>query len=265
MKYTNIRLVPGENYGDSQTEDRYFATDKDTGEEVELLSTKDYYAGQGPEGTSFIAKPLGNWYQVGEDVFKPFEAVDAQGNVIGTWNMAKNELGFVNTYIAPAIRTVATMLAGQAIMPSVSEALGLDSLLAPEVPADVPVGGASYAPGSFQEYLATEGLKVAGATPVPGSLQAYLPSLGVTPLVQGGVSAGTADLFKVNYDIGDALKNAGRVANALNQQPTVQQQTGLAQGSESRPRGVDYSGLLGLLQNKAGLLPNAEQYRRGLL
>ena len=275
MKYTNIRFVPG-NIGSLTTDeaeipDRYFATDADTGEEVELLSTKDYYAGQGPEGTSFIAKPLGNWYQGQKGVyndsgiFKPFEAVDAQGNVIGTWNMAKNDPNWVNRYVAPVIRTVATVLAGQAIMPSVSEALGLDSLLAPEVPADVPVGGASYAPGSFQEYLSTEGLKVAGATPVPGSLQAYLPSLGVTPLVQGGVGAGTADLFKVNYDIGDALKNAGRVANALNQQPTVQQQTGLAQGSESRPRGVDYSGLLGLLQNKAGLLPNAEQYRRGLL
>ena len=266
MKYTNIRLVPGENYGDSQTEDRYFAIDADTGEEVELLSTKDYYAGQGPEGSAFIAKPLGNWYQVGEDVFKPFEAVDAQGNVIGTWNMAKNELGFVNTYIAPIIKTVATALAGKAIMPSVADALGIDSLLAPEAPTDVPVGGASYAPGSFQEYLASEGLKVAGATPVPGSLQAFLPSLGVTPLIQGGVNAGTADLFSVDYDLGNKLQNAGRLLNSLSGTPNVQQQAGMPQKSMTGgARGVDYSGLLGLLQNKAGLLPNAEQYRRGLL
>lgn len=264
MAYTNIRLVPGEDYGDSETEDRYFATDSKTGEELELLVANDPKAG--PEGTKFLARRAGQMFGSGGNAYLPFEAVDAQGNVIGTYNMQKNDPNWVNRYVAPVIRTVATVMAGQAIMPSISEALGLDGLLAPEAAAtDVPVGGASYAPGSFQEFLSTEGLKVAGATPVPGSLQAFLPSLGVTPMIQGGVNAGTADLFKVNYDIGDTLKDAGRVINSLNQQPTVQQQAGLMQGADSRPKGVDYSALLGLLQSKAGLLPTAEPYRRGLL
>jgi hypothetical protein len=269
-KYTNIRVIPGTpetllTSDEAYIPTRYFGTDADTGEEVELLSTSEYSVGKGPSSATYIAKPLGDWYQVGEDVFKPFEAVDAEGNVVGTWNMEKNQLGFVNTYIAPAIRTAATILAGKALMPSISEAIGLDGFTTPETPAgDVPVGGASYAPGSFQEFLTQEGLKTAGATPVSGSLQAYLSSIGINPLIQGGVNAGISST-DIPFNLGDTLKNAGRLADALNPQQTVQQQSGLMSGGQSQPRGVDYSGLLSLLQGKAGLLPIAEQYRRSLL
>ncbi len=125
MAYTNIRFVPGQNFGDSQTEDRYFGIDSETGEEVELLSTQDYGAGFGPEGSAFIAKPKGDWYRSDSGIFKPFEAVDAEGNVIGTWNLQKNELSDFSKYGGAAIRTAATILAGQALMPSITEALGL--------------------------------------------------------------------------------------------------------------------------------------------
>jgi hypothetical protein len=264
-KYTNIRLVPGYSSGDSQEPDRYFGVDSDTGEEVELLSTSEYNVGFGPQNTSFIAKPKGEWYQGQSGIFKPFEAVDAEGNVVGTWNMEKNQLGFVNTYIAPAIRTVATILAGKALMPSITEAIGLDGFTTPETPAgDVPVGGASYAPGSFQEFLTQEGLKTAGATPVPGSFQAYLSSIGINPLIQGGVNAGISST-DIPFNLSETLKDVGRLAESLSPK-TVQQQAGLvSEGGASEPRGVDYSSLLGLLQGKAGLLPTAEPYRRGLL
>jgi hypothetical protein len=267
-KYTNIRIVPGTpgiTPDEASVPDRYFAIDTDTGEEVELSSTQEYYAGKGPEGTTYIAKPIGGLYKVGDEVFRPYEAIDAQGNVIGVWNMAKNEPGFMTKYVAPAIRTVATVLAGQALMPSVSEALGLDGMFAPEVPAgDVPVGGASYAPGSFQEFLTQEGLKTAGATPVPGSFQSYLSSIGINPLIQGGVNAGISST-DIPFNLSETLKDVGRLAESFTPK-TVQQQAGLvSEGGASEPRGVDYSSLLGLLQGKAGLLPTAEPYRRGLL
>jgi hypothetical protein len=269
-KYTDIRVVPGTpetllTSDEAYVPTRYFGTDANTGEEVELLSTSEYSVGQGPASAAYIAKPLGNWYKVGGDIFKPFEAVDAEGNVVGTWNLQKNELSDLAKYGGTAIKAVAMYLAGQALLPSITEAIGLEGFTTPEVPAgDVPIGGASYAPGSFQEFLTQEGLKTAGATPVPGSLQSYLASISVNPLIQGGVNAGISST-DIPFNLGDTLKNAGRLADALNPK-TVQQQTGLVSPNQSQqPRGVDYSGLLSLLQGKAGLLPTAEPYRRGLL
>ena len=355
MKYTNIRLAPG-NIGslttdEAEIEDRYFATDADTGEEVELLSTKDYYAGQGPEGTSFIAKPLGDWYQGQKGVyndsgiFKPFEAVDAQGNVIGTWNMAKNDPGFVNTYIAPIIRTVATVLAGQAIMPSVTEALGLPADLfgtTQTMPGGVnpdqifdatQLASQGLQPGQIADILsqqyavspdiaktiaqlgfdnafaALDASRLAQITTDPNAIQQNLIAAGIDPSIAAdlaqqaalglGPDAMSADLANFYQGsnvytnsglldsgrtldsfgreiagisstsvpgLGNALQNTGRLLNSLSGTPNVQQQAGMPQGSMTGgARGVDYSGLLGLLQNKAGLLPNAEQYRRGLL
>jgi hypothetical protein len=135
-KYTNIQVIPGTpetliTSDEAFVPTRYFGIDSETGEEVELLSTKDYYAGFGPEGSAFIAKPKGDWYQGQKGVyndsgiFKPFEAVDAEGNVIGTWNLAKNELSDFAKYGGAAIKTAATILAGQALMPSITKALGL--------------------------------------------------------------------------------------------------------------------------------------------
>jgi len=130
MAYTNIRVVPGTpesliSSDEAFVPTRYFGIDSETGEEVELLSTKDYYAGFGPEGSAFIAKPKGDWYRSDSGIFKPFEAVDAEGNVIGTWNLAKNELSDFAKYGGAAIKTAAAILAGQALMPSITEALGL--------------------------------------------------------------------------------------------------------------------------------------------
>jgi len=130
MAYTNIRVVPGTpesliSSDEAFVPTRYFGIDSETGEEVELLSTKDYYAGFGPEGSAFIAKPKGDWYRSDSGIFKPFEAVDAEGNVIGTWNLAKNELSDFTKYVGAAIKTAAAILAGQALMPSITEALGL--------------------------------------------------------------------------------------------------------------------------------------------
>ena len=270
MAYTNIRVVPGTpesliSSDEAFVPTRYFGIDSETGEEVELLSTKDYYAGFGPEGSAFIAKPKGDWYRSDSGIFKPFEAVDAEGNVIGTWNLAKNELSDFSKYGGAAIKTAAMILAGQALMPSISEALGLDGMFAPETPAgDVPVGGASYAPGSFQEFLVDEGLKVAGATPVPGSLQAYLASIGVNPLSLGGAGAGISSLTAdAGLNLTDLAKGVSNIADALN--PTQQQPIVMGGGGNGRPKGVDFSNILGLLTGKASLLPAAQQYQRGLL
>jgi hypothetical protein len=275
-KYTNIRVVPGTpetllSSDEAYVPTRYFGTDAKTGEEVELLSTSEYSVGQGPQNTAFIAKPLGEWYQGKKGVyndsgiFKPFEAVDAEGNVIGTWNMAKNDLSDLQKYGGTAVKAVAMYLAGQALLPSITEAIGLEGFTTPETPAgDVPVGGASYAPGSFQEFLTQEGLKTAGATPVPGSFQSYLSSIGINPLIQGGVNAGISST-DIPFNLSETLKDVGRLAESFTPK-TVQQQAGLvSEGGASQPRGVDYSSLLGLLQGKAGLLPTAEPYRRGLL
>jgi hypothetical protein len=265
--YTNIRFVPG-NIGlitsdEAEVPDQYFATDVDTGEEVELLEANDPQAG--PEGTRFLARRAGEMFGSGDKAYLPFEAVDEQGNVIGTYNMQKNDPNWINRYVAPVIRTVATVLAGQAIMPSISEALGLDGMFAPETPAgDVPIGGASYAPGSFQEFLVDEGLKVAGATPVPGSLQAYLASIGVNPLSLGGAGAGISSLTAdAGLNLVDLAKGVSNIADALN--PTQQQPVVMGGGGGGRPQGVDFSNILGLLTGKASLLPAAQQYQRGLL
>lgn len=350
MKYTNIRLVPGENYGDSQTEDRYFAIDADTGEEVELLSTKDYYAGQGPEGTSFIAKPLGNWYQGQKGVyndsgiFKPFEAVDAQGNVIGTWNMAKNDLSDLQKYGGAAIKAAAMYILGQTFLPMLADAAGATDLLgtaqAASTSADAmaiadatqlaaqglqpaqisqilgqqyamnPTLAASIAQLGFDNaFAALDASRLAEITTDPNAIQQNLIAAGIDPSIAAdlaqqaalglspeAMSADLANFYQGSNvytnsglldsgrtldsfgreiagisstsipGLGNTLQNAGRLLNSLSGTPNVQQQAGMPQGSiTGGARGVDYSGLLGLLQNKAGLLPNAEQYRRGLL
>lgn len=214
MAYTNIRFVPGQNSGDSQTEDRYFGIDSETGEEVELLSTQDYGAGFGPEGSAFIAKPKGDWYQGKKGVynesgiFKPFEAVDAEGNVIGTWNLAKNDLSDFSKYGGAAIKTAATILAGQALMPSITEALGL--------PTDL-FGTTQTMPSGFDAdavidatRLANEGLSPQQIAQILGQQYSFDPTL-------------ASRIAQVGFDNSFGALNATRLAEITTDPNAIQQ------------------------------------------
>jgi hypothetical protein len=145
-RYTNIRTVAGqEGYADSPgTPDRYYATDSTTGEEVELLSTSEYSVGRGPEGTTWLARPLGGLQQGQSGIynksglFRPFEAVDAQGNVIGTWEMAKNDPSKTQQIGVAVMTAIAASVMG----PAVGAALGLSGTAAAVV-GNAIVNGAS--------------------------------------------------------------------------------------------------------------------------
>lgn len=346
MKYTNIRFVPG-NIGslttdEAEIQDRYFATDVETGEEVELLEANDPQAG--PAGTRFLARRAGEMFGKDDKAYLPFEAVDEGGNVIGTYNMQKNDPNWVNRYVAPVIRTVATVLAGKAIMPSIANALDLPTDLfgtTQTMPGGVnpdqifdatQLASQGLQPGQIADILsqqyaitpdvaktiaqfgfdnafaALDASRLAQITTDPNAIQQNLiatgmdPSmaadlaqqaaLGLTPEAMGadlanfyqgspvytnaGLLEGGSTLDKFGKEIagisstGDALnlvdlaKGVSNIADALN--PDQQTQTPVMMGGgQSRPAGVDFSSLLGLLSGKASLLPAAQQYQRGLL
>jgi hypothetical protein len=205
--YTNIRFVPGQNFGDSQTEDRYFGIDSETGEEVELLSTQDYGAGFGPEGSAFIAKPKGDWYRSDSGIFKPFEAVDAEGNVIGTWNLQKNELSDFSKYGGAAIRTAANVLAGRALMPFLTESLGLENIF----------GTTQTMPSGFDAdavidatRLANEGLSQQQIAQILGQQYSFDPTL-------------ASKIAQVGFDNSFGALNATRLAEITTDPNAIQQ------------------------------------------
>jgi hypothetical protein len=259
--------------------------------------------------------------------------------------MEKNQLGFVNKYIAPAIRTAATILAGQAIMPSISEAVGLPSDLfgttqtmpsgfdALEVYDATQLAAQGLNPGQISQILtqqyalspqvaaqiaqagfdnafsALDASRLAEITTDPNAIQQNLIASGIDPsiaadLAQQAAMGGTVESMAADLanfysgspvytnaglleggrtldqfgreianisstsvpGLGNSLQNVGRIVSSLTNQPTVQQQAGLSSGGgATRGQGVDYSSLLEMLQGKAGLLPTAEPYRRGLL
>jgi hypothetical protein len=217
--YTNIRVVPGTpesliSSDEAFVPTRYFGIDSETGEEVELLSTSEYSVGQGPENTAFIAKPLGEWYQGKKGVynesgiFKPFEAVDAEGNVIGTWNLAKNDLSDFSKYGGAAIKTAATILAGQALMPSITEALGL--------PTDL-FGTTQTMPSGFDAdavidatRLANEGLSQQQIAQILGQQYSFDPTL-------------ASRIAQVGFDNSFGALNATRLAEITTDPNAIQQ------------------------------------------
>jgi hypothetical protein len=210
MAYTNIRFVPG-NIGlitsdEAEVPDRYFATDVDTGEEVELLEANDPQAG--PEGTRFLARRAGEMFGSGDKAYLPFEAVDEQGNVIGTYNMQKNELSDFSKYGGAAIRTAATILAGQALMPSITEALGL--------PTDL-FGTTQTMPSGFDAdavidatRLANEGLSQQQIAQIVGQQYSFDPTL-------------ASKIAQVGFDNSFGALNATRLAEITTDPNAIQQ------------------------------------------
>jgi len=210
MAYTNIRFVPG-NIGlitsdEAEIPDRYFATDVDTGEEVELLEANDPQAG--PEGTRFLARRAGEMFGSGDKAYLPFEAVDEQGNVIGTYNMQKNDPNWINRYVAPVIRTVATVLAGQAIMPSITEALGLPADLLGT--AQATSTGADAMAIADATQLAAQGINQAQIAQILGQQYAMNPALAAT-------------IAQTGFDNAFAALDATRLAEITTDPNAIQQ------------------------------------------
>jgi hypothetical protein len=108
------------------------------------------------------------------------------------------------------------------------------------------------APGSFQSALPGLGVETqasaGGFTAAPGSFQAALPSLGIAsaPSLAMNLPSQASSLLST-----DNLTNALRLGNALMGQPQQQQQGLLGGGGGRQPGSVDYSGVLGLLQQQA--------------
>lgn len=143
--------------------------------------------------------------------------------------------------------------------PGVSTIFPVAAPVAPTVSTIAPIattggvalGAFTPAPNSLQAALPGMGVETAasagGFTAAPGSFQAALPGLGIASapslsgnLAASGISA-TDALLLANQAIG--LLGAG-------QNPIVPQQQGLPSGGR-QGQGVDYSGLLALLQRQA--------------
>lgn len=106
-------------------------------------------------------------------------------------------------------------------------------------PAREVAANATPVPGSFQSALPGMGVETAASaapfTAAPGSFQAAVPSL-LAPAAAAGAMG-----------VGDALRIANQAQSLFGQQP---QMGGLLGGQRAggQPMGVDYSGLLSLLQ-----------------
>lgn len=145
--------------------------------------------------------------------------------------------------------------------PGVSTIFPVAAPVAPTVSTIAPIataGGAALgaftpAPGSLQAALPGMGVETAasagGFTAAPGSFQAALPGLGIAsaPSLAGNLATSTG------VSATDALRIANQARGLLGagQNPIVPQQQGLPQGG-GQAQGVDYSGLLSLLQLQAG-------------
>jgi hypothetical protein len=145
--------------------------------------------------------------------------------------------------------------------PGVSTIFPVAAPVAPTVTSIAPIataGGAALgaftpAPGSLQAALPGMGVETAasagGFTAAPGSFQAALPGLGIAsaPSLAGNLATSTG------VSATDALRLANQAIGLLGagQNPIVPQQQGLPQGG-GQAQGVDYSGLLSLLQLQAG-------------
>jgi hypothetical protein len=126
-RYTNIEVVkaPTADADQSQEPDKYFAIDSETGDRVELLKASEYPVGNGPKGTEWLARRAGDMITTPDGNFLPFEAVDSKGNIIGTWNMQKNELSDFAKVVGGATKIAAVALGGYAIGSSILNAAGL--------------------------------------------------------------------------------------------------------------------------------------------
>lgn len=190
--------------------------------------------------------------------------------------------GIVGTPGVSTVYPVAPPNIGVATLPPQAAAGG--GLLAAQ--AGAPISTATPVPANELAFPAREVAYTPNATPVPGSFQSALPGLGVETaasaapytavpgsLAAAGGLTGAAALAAEGggllgaASVGDALKMAAVGSALFGQQP---QMGGLLGGQRGggQPMGVDYSGLLALLQartstpNVASLLaPAVNRYQ----
>lgn len=107
------------------------------------------------------------------------------------------------------------------------------------------------APGSLQAALPGLGVETAASaapyTAAPGSFQAALPAFGVA--TSPGLANTVSNVMSTSSS--PSITDALRMANALTGQPQQVPQQRPMGGQAGRAGGVDYSGVLGLLQTRA--------------
>jgi len=168
-------------------------------------------------------------------------AGSAAGGIVGTPGVST--IFPVAAPVAPTVTTLAPIATATAV-PAVQLAFpGLEV-----APTFTP------APGSLQAALPGLGVETAASaapfTAVPGSFQAALPALGIAsaPSLAGNLatSAGSG----ISAMDGLRIANMAQGLLGAGQNPIIPQQQGLPQGGGGS-QGVDYSGLLSLLQLQA--------------
>jgi hypothetical protein len=186
----------------------------------------------------------------------------AAGGIVGTPGVST--IFPVAAPVAPTVSTIAPIATAGAGM-SAGAASGAGAAAPISTATPVPAGELAYpgvevapsftpAPDSLQAALPGMGVETAASaapyTAAPGSFQAALPAFGVasSPSLAGNLTATSSGISAT-----DALRLANQARGLLGagQNPIVPQQQGLPQGG-GQAQGVDYSGLLSLLQLQAG-------------
>ena len=128
--------------------------------------------------------------------------------------------------------------------------------------AGAPISTATPVPANELAFPARE--VAANATPVPGSFQAALPGMGIETAASAAPYTAAAGSFQAAvpsllapaaaasaFGVSDALRLADQAQSLLGEQPQVGGLLGGQRGG-GQPMGVDYSGLLALLQARTG-------------
>lgn len=190
-RYTNIEVVkaPTADADQSQEPDKYFATDSETGDRVELLKASEYPVGNGPSGTEWLARRAGDMITTSDGRFLPFEAVDSKGNIIGTWYMQKNELSTFANVVGGATKVAAVLGTGYALGSAAGlfdgSYIGADSFFGAPT-AGAPAAGTTAGGGGGGLTIGSGGQT--GLT-IPAGDAGFLS--GTSPSALGGGSLGT--------------------------------------------------------------------------
>jgi hypothetical protein len=209
---------------------------------------------------------LGNWYDPG----KKERWYESPLGMVGIGLIGLGGLGLAGIGPLAGGGAAAGGAAGIVGTPGVSTIFPVAAPVAPTVTTLAPIATAvpaaqlafpglevaptfTPAPGSLQAALPGLGVETAASaapfTAVPGSFQAALPALGIAsaPSLAGNLatSAGSG----ISAMDGLRIANMAQGLLGAGQNPIVPQQQGLPQSGRSQ--GVDYSGLLSLLQLQA--------------
>jgi hypothetical protein len=274
-RYTNFETVkaPTADVDQAQEPDKYFATDTQTGKRVELFKASDYPVGTGPAGTSWLVATPSEVISRDGKRYLPFEAVDANGNPLGTWNMEKNELSNFAKVVGGATKIAALAASGYAIGSSLGifdgSYIGADSFFSD--PSKLFVPGADSAGA---EFIASDAAQLASQKMSTAQIQQILAQAGVDPIAAASaanlastgatVAEIAADLAKLGASdlftgtLADATLYSGITATtkqAVSQELLNQLKGGAKSLFESGVSGVsDYAGTLAKLTAAGPLL-----------